>query len=131
MTGAGADRLQTGMSRAFGKKIDRAARVQKGTPIMEARIFEKDLPYVKMGFRMATYKLPCNCSIDVHKFDRKKLDRVYTLEDLEARDARKRQGMSKKEVEAEEEKEAEKAPEKGEAPAKPAEKAPANNNNKK
>ncbi|MBN1159932.1 MAG: 50S ribosomal protein L16 [Candidatus Diapherotrites archaeon] len=123
MTGAGADRLQTGMSRAFGKKIDRAARVYKGTPIIEARVFEKDLPLIKMGFRMAMYKLPCECTIEVQKFDPSKLDKIFSIEELEIRDARKRLGRG---GEAEEDETGAPVAKPGEAvPAAPGAAAPA------
>jgi len=55
---AGADRLQEGMRRAFGKPIGRAARVKKGTEIAEVRVMREHEEVAKDALRTGSYKLP-------------------------------------------------------------------------
>ena len=70
LTGAGADRMQTGMgSKPFGKTIGRAARVSKGEMVLFAKIFEKDLDVVKKAFLRARNKLPGDYEIVVSKLE--------------------------------------------------------------
>src|ERR671933_79372 len=56
---AGADRLQEGMRRAFGKSTGLAARVQPGQVIFEARVSAANLKLAKEGFKVAASKLGC------------------------------------------------------------------------
>ncbi len=58
LTGAGADRMQRGMSQAFGKPIGRAAQVRPGTIIFEVRTKRANEPVVREAFRRAVMKLP-------------------------------------------------------------------------
>ncbi|MFX1513795.1 MAG: 50S ribosomal protein L16, partial [Promethearchaeota archaeon] len=51
MTGAGADRLQDGMRKAFGKPISRAARVKEGTRLLKIRTHIKNYKIAKDGLR--------------------------------------------------------------------------------
>ena len=62
-TGAGADRMSTGMKLAFGKPISMAARVFTGDIIMEARVDKKDVASAKKALKRASSKLPCSCLI--------------------------------------------------------------------
>lgn len=55
---AGADRLQEGMRKAFGKPIGVAARVDIGTPILELYVKEADLALGKTAIHAAKAKLP-------------------------------------------------------------------------
>lgn len=59
-TGAGADRFQEGMSRAFGKPIGTAARVKIGQKIIGIRVNEDRVELAKEALRRAKMKLPCN-----------------------------------------------------------------------
>jgi large subunit ribosomal protein L10e len=54
---AGADRLQEGMRRAFGKSTGLAARVRPGQVIYEAYVTEANLDLAKDGFKMAASKI--------------------------------------------------------------------------
>jgi large subunit ribosomal protein L10e len=54
---AGADRLQEGMRRAFGKSTGLAARVKPGQVVFEAYVTEANLSIAKDAFRMAASKL--------------------------------------------------------------------------
>lgn len=56
---AGADRLQEGMRRAFGKATGLAARVRPGQVIFEAYVTAANLSLAKEGFKVASSKLGC------------------------------------------------------------------------
>lgn len=56
---AGADRLQEGMRRAFGKATGLAARIRPGQPIFEAYVTADNLNLAKDGFKVASSKLGC------------------------------------------------------------------------
>lgn len=56
---AGADRLQEGMRRAFGKATGLAARVKPDQVIFEAYVSAVNLPLAKEGFKVASSKLGC------------------------------------------------------------------------
>ena len=56
---AGADRLQEGMRRAFGKATGLAARVKPDQVIYEAYVTAPNLPLAKEGFKVASSKLGC------------------------------------------------------------------------
>src|SRR5829696_672833 len=62
---AGADRLQEGMRRAFGKATGLAARVKPGQSIIEAYVFASNLPLAKEGFKIASSKLGCPTEIRI------------------------------------------------------------------
>ena len=55
---AGADRLQEGMRKAFGKPIGVAARVDIGTTILELYVKANDLALGKTAMHAAKAKLP-------------------------------------------------------------------------
>jgi large subunit ribosomal protein L10e len=56
---AGADRLQEGMRRAFGKATGLAARIVPGRVIFEAYVTESSLNLAKDAFKVASSKLGC------------------------------------------------------------------------
>lgn len=56
---AGADRLQEGMRRAFGKATGLAARIRPGQPIFEAYVKAANLNLAKDSFKVASSKLGC------------------------------------------------------------------------
>ena len=56
---AGADRLQEGMRRAFGKATGLAARVERGHTIYEAYVSSGNLDLAKKAFRVASSKIGC------------------------------------------------------------------------
>lgn len=55
---AGADRLQEGMRRAFGKAVSLGARVAQGQPIMEVHVNKQHLEAAKKALKSACVKLP-------------------------------------------------------------------------
>src|SRR3989344_5139683 len=66
-TGAGADRLSTGMKMSFGKPVGVAAQIKRGETLCEIFCEEKDLPTVKLGISKFRYKVPMSYSIVVIK----------------------------------------------------------------
>jgi len=62
---AGADRLQEGMRRAFGKAVSLAARVKRGQCIMEMQVKKEHLEAAKNALKAACVKLPGTPSIRV------------------------------------------------------------------
>ena len=64
LTGAGADRMQTGMQLSFGKSVGKAAIVKPNDPIfMIASQTEKASQTVREIFRIVKPKLPCRTKI--------------------------------------------------------------------
>ena len=66
-SGAGADRMSTGMKKSFGKAIGVAARVKKGQVVYSLHIEEKHLVQGREALRKISCKLPCSCSILTEK----------------------------------------------------------------
>lgn len=66
-TGAGADRFQKGMRKAYGKPIGIAARVKKGSIVMELRIRRENLEIGKYALKLASIKMPGRFEIVVEK----------------------------------------------------------------
>jgi large subunit ribosomal protein L10e len=64
LTGAGADRMQSGMQRAFGKPVAIASRIKKGQPLFSVYVDEKDVNIAKEALKKAIPRLPCKCSIE-------------------------------------------------------------------
>ena len=67
LTGAGADRMQTGMAHSFGKPVGRAARVKKGTIVALARVEEQGVKIVQDAYRKAIPRLPGKYGIEIEK----------------------------------------------------------------
>ena len=65
--GAHADRLQDGMSRAFGKPIGAAARVRSDQQIMQIRIALEAVDVAKEALRRGSIKLPIPCRVVIEK----------------------------------------------------------------
>jgi len=57
IAGAGADRLQKGMRKAYGRATDRAARIHKGQEVFTINIAKANVPFVMEAFRRATLKM--------------------------------------------------------------------------
>ena len=58
LTGAGADRMQTGMQHSFGKAIGISAQVRKNTSIFSVFINPESLVIAKAALKKATPRLP-------------------------------------------------------------------------
>jgi len=66
-TGAGADRISSGMSKAFGKPVGTAARVKEGDVVMLIRVNPNAVKQAKEALRKAAMKLPTPCRIVITK----------------------------------------------------------------
>ena len=66
-TGAGADRVQSGMRNAFGKPISVEAIVKKGQSIITIDCQEKNFEEAKLALKRAGMKLPVPCRVVVDK----------------------------------------------------------------
>jgi large subunit ribosomal protein L10e len=64
-SGAGADRMSTGMKCSFGKVIGIAAQLKKGQIIYSAKVYKDHLADAKEAMRKIYCKLPCKCRIEV------------------------------------------------------------------
>jgi len=62
-SGAGADRLSTGMAHNFGKSIGIAAQVRAGTPVFSVHVPKENIALARKALKQASYKLPCSCRI--------------------------------------------------------------------
>ena len=64
-SGAGADRLSTGMKKSFGKIVGAAARVKDGQAIMEVRVNKDNVKLAKQALERAAKKMPCSCKVAI------------------------------------------------------------------
>lgn len=64
-SGAGADRLSTGMKKSFGKPVGVAAQIPKGKIIFEIGVEEKNVQLAKDALRLVRNKLPNDYYIQV------------------------------------------------------------------
>ena len=62
-SGAGADRMSTGMKKSFGKSIGSAARVKEGQTVIELRVDKENIKIGKEALSRSSKKLPCSCKI--------------------------------------------------------------------
>ena len=62
-SGAGADRMSTGMQKPFGKVIGSAARIKEGQIVFELRLNKRSIASGREALTMASKKLPCTCKI--------------------------------------------------------------------
>ena len=63
IAGAGADRLQKGMRRAFGRPTDRAARLRRGGAIFTIRTYKANIAHAKLALQRAKRKLSGDYSV--------------------------------------------------------------------
>ena len=57
IAGAGADRLQKGMRKAYGRSTDRAARINAGQPVFTINVAKENVSHINEAFRRATRKM--------------------------------------------------------------------------
>jgi large subunit ribosomal protein L10e len=68
ITGAGADRMQTGMAHSFGVTVGRTAIVKKGQDIFIVAVnSEKAMRITRVAFEKIKAKLPCSTRIITEK----------------------------------------------------------------
>jgi large subunit ribosomal protein L10e len=62
-TGAGADRVSSGMRHAFGRAVGTAARVKPGQRVLTVSVEEQNVEAAMEALRRAHYKLPTPCRV--------------------------------------------------------------------
>ncbi|MBU0457217.1 MAG: 50S ribosomal protein L16 [Nanoarchaeota archaeon] len=62
-SGAGADRMSTGMKKSYGKSISSAARMKEGQAVLELRINKEHFKIGKEALSRSAKKLPCSCKV--------------------------------------------------------------------
>jgi len=67
MTGAGADRLQEGMRRAFGKPVGRAAAIDKDQTIAKVYTYGNFVDIARMALKIGASKVPKGAYVHVSK----------------------------------------------------------------
>ncbi len=63
-SGAGADRMSTGMKKAFGKPVGVAAQVSENQIIAELKVDKNHLPIARKALKRFTYKLPLKTRLE-------------------------------------------------------------------
>ena len=64
-SGAGADRMSTGMKKSFGKPIGVAAQFKRDETILSVSVNKNQIMTAKQALIRAKNKFPCSCSIVV------------------------------------------------------------------
>lgn len=64
-SGAGADRMSTGMQKSYGKAISSAARVREGQTLIEVRINKNNVKLAREALERGASKFPCPCKVTV------------------------------------------------------------------
>ncbi|MEM3154365.1 MAG: 50S ribosomal protein L16 [Candidatus Woesearchaeota archaeon] len=77
-SGAGADRLSTGMAHNYGKPIGIAARIFEGQPIFTIKTYKEHIPLARRAMKRAAYKLPCKCAILVEEIKNPSVKKTIT-----------------------------------------------------
>ncbi|MBT3865506.1 50S ribosomal protein L16 [Candidatus Woesearchaeota archaeon] len=65
LTGAGADRMQTGMQRAFGTPTGVAARLRKKQTVFSVKVEKDNVNHAKAALKKATPRMPGTFSINI------------------------------------------------------------------
>jgi len=66
-TGAGADRVQDGMRKAFGKPVSNVALVKANQKVLTIKTNKKNFKDAKEALRRAAMKFPVPCRVVVDK----------------------------------------------------------------
>lgn len=69
ISGAGADRVQDGMRKAWGKVIGIAARIRPGQPLITIRTNPRHIKQAMVALKKAAPKMPTPCKISFDKID--------------------------------------------------------------
>ena len=64
IAGAGADRLQKGMRKAYGRATDRAARINAEQPVFTIHIAKENASFIEEAYRRAKRKMSGSFRID-------------------------------------------------------------------
>jgi large subunit ribosomal protein L10e len=63
ITGAGADRMQTGMQRSFGKAAGLAAQLKPGKALFAIYVDQENVALAREALKLASPKLPCRVRV--------------------------------------------------------------------
>lgn len=66
-TGAGADRMSTGMQKAYGKPIGLAAQVHKGQTIFSLNVNKPNIKTARLALKRASHKIACSTTIEINE----------------------------------------------------------------
>jgi len=66
-TGAGADRVSSGMRNAFGKTVGTAARLERNQAVLTVQVAAEKVDVAKKALWKASMKFPSPCYVDVEK----------------------------------------------------------------
>ncbi|RMG26091.1 MAG: 50S ribosomal protein L16 [Methanobacteriota archaeon] len=69
MAFAGADRMQDGMRKSFGKPTDRAARIKANDELFTIRVNKENLPHAIAAMQSGVSKMPCPARVVVGKVE--------------------------------------------------------------
>jgi len=69
LSGAHADRLQTGMSHAFGRPMGLAAQIKKGKKIFTLNVDDTGLETGKEAMKLAIPRFPVKCLLEIKKVE--------------------------------------------------------------
>lgn len=73
IVGAGADRMQTGMKKAFGKVVGIAAQLKKGQKLFSVYVNKDKIDVAKLAMEAATKRLPFKGIIKIEKIKPKSI----------------------------------------------------------
>lgn len=65
LSGAHADRLQTGMSHSFGKAMGTAAQIPKGKTVFTVKVNKEFIEQARLALKTATPRLPSTYTIEI------------------------------------------------------------------
>lgn len=65
LTGAGADRMQTGMAHSFGRPMGLASQIKKNSPIFSIKVDKENIDAAKSALKKAPPRLPGTYSIQI------------------------------------------------------------------
>jgi large subunit ribosomal protein L10e len=83
ITGAGADRMQTGMALSFGKSIAKAALLKKNSPLfMVAVSTEKGLQATRSAMKEIKSKLPMKTRVEFTDLNKEKVKRAEIVANI-------------------------------------------------
>lgn len=67
LTGAGADRMQQGMQKAFGQPIGLAAQLKKGQAVFSVDVAKEKIDIAKDALKRATHRMPGQYAVKIEK----------------------------------------------------------------
>ncbi len=70
-SGAGADRMSTGMKKSFGKPIGIAAQVKEGQTLFTVYVEKQHIDVAKKAVKRASYKFPCSTRVEIRENTKK------------------------------------------------------------